>query len=108
MRVLVVQEAFVEPEPGSCTTWRAYAKTGVLIHVVVIIMLTKRIVQLLRTWRAATAAWNRAERNVVAGQCAVVPCSTASAPAKEHACEDAEEEDYSRCTKDPFLVRDEG
>jgi hypothetical protein len=108
MRVLVVQEAFVEPKPGSCTTWRAYAEAGVLIHVVVIIMLTKRIVQLLRTWRAAATARYRAERNIVPGQCAVMPCSTAMAPAKEHAREDAKEEDDSRCTKDPFLVRDEG
>jgi hypothetical protein len=105
MRVLVVQEAFVERKPGSRTTRRAYTETGILVHVVIIIiMLTKRIVQLLRTWRSATSAWHRAERYLVARQSAVVSCSTATAPAEEHTCYDAEEEDNSRCAKDPFLV----
>jgi hypothetical protein len=34
----------------------------------------------------------------------MVPC----APAEENACHDTEEEDNSRCAKDPFLVRDKG
>ena len=104
MRVLVVQEAFVERKPGSRTTRRACTETGILVHVVIIIMLTKRIVQLLRTWRSATSAWHRAERYLVARQSAVVSCSTATAPAEEHTRYDAEEEDNSRCAKDPFLV----
>jgi hypothetical protein len=55
MRVLVVQEAFVKPKPG-CSTRRTYTETGVLVRVVVVIMFTKCIVQLLRTWCAAAAA----------------------------------------------------
>src|SRR6266404_4954708 len=49
MWVLVIQETFMEPNPRSCTTGRTYTETRVLVHVVVVIMLTKCIVQLLRT-----------------------------------------------------------
>src|SRR6266576_1075683 len=62
MRVLVIQEAFVESKSRLGTTGRTYTETRVFVHVVVFIVLTKCIVQLLRTRCAATAstAWHRA------------------------------------------------
>src|SRR5579863_8356162 len=107
VRVFVVQEALVEPKPGAGASRRGAMETGMLVHAVIIIILVfaKRVIQLLRA-RCAIAAWHRAERDVIAGHCAVFPYGTATpraAPAEEYAREDAEEDDDTRCAENPSL-----
>ena len=111
IRVLIVQKALVEPEPGRGSARRNATEARGLVHVVVFVF-AKGVVQLLRARRAATAMRHRAERHVVAGKRAVVLRDTTTtlrgAPTEEHAREDAKEDHDSRCAEDPLLVRDQG
>jgi hypothetical protein len=100
----------MEPKPGARASRRRATKARVLVHVIIVLVLPKRIVQLLRA-RCASAAWHCAERNVFAGQRAVLPYGTATArgaPTEEYTREDAEQDDDACCAEDPSLVRDEG
>ena len=99
-----------DPDPGAGRPGpEARVLVRLVVVVVVITLLAKCIVQLFRAWAPASAR-QCAERDVVAGHRAVLPCATAArgAPAEEDACGEAEEEDYARSAENPFLVRDEG
>lgn len=106
-RVIVVQEARVEPGVERMRN-RVWAERGLLVDVVIVVgHFAERVIQLLgRPWRSARRAAHATERDLVIAQGGVVVALAAAdrAPPEEDTSASGEEEYGADRDEEPNLV----